>query len=173
MNQKQKAINCIIKAMRKQSKAIGCMIEFTEDNEVILSDTYAFIIAPLHELSSKDKERINKLYKNDIFNKKEVIHRIKNSEYTHKFKFLMQFLDDKFLSKKYTIKLTEKFIYDDKIVYYDGDNVALTVSTIYKDLLHYPTTYDNIPMRYNLALSNIDNITCGVLPLLIEEKKGR
>lgn len=169
MNQKQRAISCMIQAMKKQSKAIGCMIEFTDDNKVILSDTYAFIIAPLDELSSKDKERINKLYRNDIFNKKEVIHSIKNSEYTHKFRFLMKFLQDKFLNKKYNVVLTEKFVYDDKIVYYDGDNVALTISTTYKNMMHYPTICKNIPMYKNLAVSIIDNIVSGVLPLRIEE----
>lgn len=169
MNQKQKAISCMIQAMKKQSKAIGCMIEFTDDNKVILSDTYAFIIAPLDELSSKDKERINKLYENDIFNKKEVIHRIKNSEYTHDFRFLMKFLQDKFLNKKYNVVLTEKFVYDDKIVYYDGNNVALTTSTTYKNMLHYPTTSKNILMHHNLAVSIIDNIVSGVLPLRIIE----
>lgn len=182
MNHKEKALNCIIKAIKRNRKGI---IEFTEDDKIVITDTYAFIIAPLSELNDKQKERINKYYDSDIFSKKEVTHKKEvyygNIEYTHRTKFLLEFLENKFLNnkflgKEFNVKLTDKYTYEDYIVYYDGDNIALAIDKHYKNMLIYPRTYNHIPMRHNLTISTMDDITCGVLPLkefiIKEEKEG-
>lgn len=179
-NQKQKALNCIIKAMKRNAKGI---IEFTEDNNIVITDTYAFIIAPLSELNDKQKERINKYYDCDIFSKKEVTHKKEtyygSIEYTHRTKFLLEFLKNKFLNKEFNVKLNNRYTYEDYIVYYDGEDMAkhsLAIDNQYKNMLSCPRTNKNYPMRHNLTISTIDDMTCGVLPLkefiIKEEKEG-
>lgn len=163
MNQKKKAINSIITSMKKSSKDIGCILEFTEDDKVVLSDSYAFLIAPVEEFSIKDKERLNKLYDKDVFNHKEVTYVVKCSEKSIKSKFLEFFLNDKFLSKDCKIELSEKHADEKFTIYQDKNGNEKKVNNCYQNLINSPKTFSE--KHYELLLSNIDNLIVGVMPI--------
>lgn len=162
---KKRAFSDIIKAMRQQAKHIGSIVEFNGSN-VILSDTYTFIISPLNEISSKDRERINKVFKRDIFTNKEICHIARNKEYSSRSKFLSDFIDNQFLSEVYTLKLYEDNE-TDKVITYMNDKYVTCISQNYKNMIYYPKTYKST-RKHRLLLSIIDNITTGVLPLRSE-----
>lgn len=189
MNLKKQALNSIIKAMRKNPKGRTIVSFYTTVNNegkvndrVILSDSYAFMILPVEELSSKDMERIDSIfYKVNVFQSREYDYvKFGKQPLIESRKKLIDLLNDKFFDKYVFNKELNKssdeelsFQSMDLVIYENDDNqIKRYIDKKYQPLLHNPTTY-NDKYNHGLLLSVLnDNIITGVLPVKYNEKEA-
>jgi len=167
MNLKKQALNSIIKAMRKNPKGRS-VISFTDDNKVILTDSYAFMILPCEELSAKDMERIESI----LYRKEPLIESHKK---------LIDLLNYNFFDKHTfnidmnlsSLEVTQD---DDILTIYENDDYSnhnvRYINKKYQPLIHNPKTYDD-SKSHGLLLSTLnDSIITGVLPVKYKNKDG-
>jgi hypothetical protein len=189
MNLKKQALNSIIKAMRKNPKGRTVISFYTalndkneENNRVILTDSYAFMILPVEELSSKDMERIESIfYKVNVFLKRDCDYvkfgkqPLIESQYQ-----LIDLLNEYYFDKHvFNIKVNKSsdeelsFQSMDLVIYENDDNqIKRYIDKKYQPLLNNPKTY-NDKYNHGLLLSVLnDNIITGVLPVKYNEKEA-
>jgi hypothetical protein len=188
MNLKKQALNSIIKAMRKNPKGKSIVSFYTtlnynyeENNQVILSDSYAFMILPVEELSSKDMERIESIfYKVNVFQRRDCDYiKYGKQPLIESQRKLIDLLNSKFFDKHvFNIKLDKS---SDEVlncgsmdlVKYANkdDHIQRYIDTKYEGLLCNPNTYHD-EYNHGLLLSVLDNkIITGVLPVKRDKKE--
>jgi hypothetical protein len=182
MNLKKQALNSIIKAMRKNPKGRS-VISFTDDNKVILTDSYAFMILPCEELSDKDMERIESIfYKVNVFQKRDCDYmKYRKEPLIESHKKLIDLLNYNFFDKHTfnidmnlsSLEVTQD---DDILTIYENDDYSnhnvRYINKKYQPLIHNPKTYDD-SKSHGLLLSTLnDSIITGVLPVKYKNKDG-
>lgn len=194
MNPKKRALNSIIKALRRNKKRY-IAIAF-EGNQVLLTDSHAALIIPLEDINAKDKERIEKLfYSINVFNDKDHDHIIKHGGHCQSLdKRLYQFIYDKFIKDQdYTSEglsfnkvinhaLEGRIGYNIKelnLLQYNHDNSSIYLDQVYEDLIYNPMTIKQYDQEGKLRVtnqfkSNIENSIAIVLPYVYNiEKEGK
>jgi hypothetical protein len=194
MNQKKRALNSIIKALRRNKKRY-IAIAF-EGDQVILTDSHAALIIPLEDINDKDKERIEKLfYGINVFNDKDHDHRIQSGGHCQSVdKTMYQFLHDKFINdQEYTDEglsfnkvinhaLEGRIFYNIKelnLLQYTHDDISVYIDQVYEDLIYNPKTVKDYDQEGKLRatkqfISNIENSIAIVMPYVYnEEKEGK
>jgi hypothetical protein len=183
MNLKKQALNSIIKAMRKNPKGRSVISFYTalndkneENNKVILTDSYAFMILPCEELSIKDMERIESIfYKVNVFQKRDCdyvkFHRQPLIESQHQLIDLLNeyYFDKHVFNIKMKLSSTEVTQEDDILLIYENDDYSnhnvRYINKKYQPLIHNPKTYDDSKSQGLLLSILNDSIITGVLPV--------
>lgn len=174
MNPKKRALNSIIKALRRNKKRY-IAVAF-EDDKVLLTDSHAALIIPLEDINAKDKERIEKLfYSINVFNDKDHDHIIKHGGHCQSLdKRLYQFIQDKFI-KDQDYSSEGLSFYEEveggKLLDYKLDNISVYIDPFYKDLIDNPKTVRKYDLEGKLRvtsqfISNIENSIAIVLPVM-------
>lgn len=181
MNPKKRALNSIIKALRRNKKRY-IAIAF-EGNQVLLTDSHAALIIPLEDINAKDKERIEKLfYSINVFNDKDHDHVIKHGGHCQLLdKRLYEFIHDKFIKDQdYTSEGLSFYeeVEGGILLGYKLDNVSVYMDQLYKDLIHNPMTIKQYNPEGKLRVtkqfkSNIENSIAIVLPYVYNIEKER
>lgn len=194
MNLKKRALNSIIKALRRNKKRY-IAIAF-EGDQVVLTDSHAALIAPLEDINDKDKARIEKLfYGINVFNDKDHDHIIQTSGHCQSVdKRMYQFIQDKFIndqeytdeglsfSKVFNHALEGRIGYNIKelnLLQYKHDNSSVYLDQVYEDLIYNPKTVKDYDQEGKLRvtkpfISNIENSIAIVMPYMYnEEKEGK
>ena len=185
MNLKKRALNSIIKALRRNKKRY-IAIAF-EGDKVVLTDSHAALIAPLEDINDKDKARIEKLfYGINVFNDKDHDHIIQRGGHCQSVdKRMYQFIQDKFINNQ---EYTDEGLSFNKVIdrsdtlsllQYNHDNVSVYMDQVYEDLIHNPKTVKEYDYKGKLRvttpfISNIENSIAIVMPILYnEDKEGK
>ena len=194
MNLKKRALNSIIKALRRGKKRY-IAIAF-EGDQVVLTDEFSALIIPLEDINDKDKARIEKLfYGINVFNDKDHDHIIQRGGHCQSVdKKMYKFIKDKFINdQEYTDKglsfiqvinhaLEGRIGYNIKelnLLKYNHDDVSVYIDQVYEDLIYNPMVVKEYDREGKLRvtkpfISNIENSIAIVMPYMYnEEKEGK